>query len=229
MTRSVGVLEGKMRIVLPGTWVNIPLDSPESATRFTKQLVRRQVGVADRLARARRDATQELVANVRDAVRIGVHSYLMSLEILPGIPFPAAIMLRDEDWPPAGRPAVEAGDTAAARAASYPEGDVAEQRNGPVARVVEMAEVDRKSDDGETLLTMRLEYHIPYPGGRRLLMARVVVPNIPSAEPFATLFDEILDSVSFVADAVGGDAEAADAEAADAEVADAAEEAPERG
>jgi hypothetical protein len=219
MTRSVGVLEGRMRIVLPGTWVNIPLDSPESAARFTKRLVRRQVGGADRLARARREATHELVANVRDAVRIGVHTYLMSLEILPGIPFPAAIMLRDEAWPPAGRPAAEAGDTAAALVAAYPEGEVAEQRHGPVARVVEMAEVDRKSDDGETLLTMRLEYHIPYPGGRQLLMARVVVPNIPSAEPFATLFDEILDSVTFVADAVGSD------EGAD----DASEAGPERG
>ncbi|PJI94977.1 hypothetical protein [Luteimicrobium subarcticum] len=204
MTRAVGLVDGRMRIVLPGTWVNVPLDSPEVATRFVKRIVRRQVGNADRLARVRRDATQELVANVRDAVGIGVHSYLMSLEILPGIPFPAAMLLLDEAWPPAAAAGLAAGDVAAALAAAYPAGEVAEQRSGPVARLVEMARSDVTTDDGEPSLTMRLEYHVPYPAGDGLLLVRVVVPGIPSAEPFATLFDEIVDSVTFV---TGGGAE----------------------
>lgn len=45
---------------------------------------------------------------------------------------------------------------------------------------------------------MRLEYHMPYPDLSKLLFVRVSVPNIPSAEPFAMLFDEIVDSITFI-------------------------------
>ncbi|MFI2103640.1 hypothetical protein ACH436_10120 [Isoptericola sp. NPDC019693] len=196
MTRSVRFREGQMRIVLPGTWANIPLDDEETAVEHVRRLVRRQVGKADRLARARREATQEVVGNVRAAMAAGVHTYLVSLELLPGVPFPAVILALDEEWPAASAEARAAGDVAEALRAGFPTGEVEPQRNGPVARVVEMTQ--GKTDEGDTVLTMRLEYHIPYPDGSRLLLARVNVPGIPSAEPFATLFDEILDSLTFM-------------------------------
>ncbi|CAM3478670.1 hypothetical protein [Isoptericola cucumis] len=196
MTRSVRFREGRMRIVLPGTWANIPLDDEETAVEHVRRLVRRQVGKADRLARARREATQEVVGNVRAAMSAGVHTYLMSLELLPGVPFPAVILAMDEEWPAASAEARAAGDGAAALRAGFPTGEVEPQRNGPVARVVEMTQ--GSTGEGDDVLTMRLEYHIPYPDGSRLLMARVNVPGIPSAEPFATLFDEILDSITFM-------------------------------
>ena len=195
MTREMGAALGTVRIVVPGTWVGVPLGSPGEAEAFVKRLVRRQVGTADRLARARREATAEIMANVADAVSAGAHTYLMSLELLPGVPFPAALLMFDEPWPDAARPGLDADDVDRALREAYPSGEVAVQRNGPVARLYEMTRGSTAS--GEELVTMRLEYHIPYPDRSRLLFARVNVPNIPSAEPFATLFDEILDSVTF--------------------------------
>lgn len=196
MTREVRFHEGRMRIVLPGTWANVPLEDPESAAAYVRRLVRRQVGNADRLARTRREATQEIAGNVQAAMAAGVHTYLMSLELLPGVPFPAAILAMDEEWPAAANEALAEGDVEQALRVAYPTGEVAPQRNGPVARVVEMTR--GRTGEGDDVLTMRLEYHIPYPDRSRLLMARVNVPGIPSAEPFATLFDEILDSVTFM-------------------------------
>lgn len=196
MTREVGFHEGRMRIVLPGTWGNVPLGDPERSAAYVRRLVRRQVGPADRLARARREATQEILDNVAAARAAGVHTYLTSLELLPGVPFPAALLALDEEWPTAAADALAAGDVEAALRAAYPDGEVAEQRTGPVARVVEMTR--GTTPDGDEVLTMRLEYHVPYPDRSRLLLARVNVPGIPSAEPFATLFDEIMDSLTFM-------------------------------
>ncbi len=195
MTREV-TSAGGFRIVLPGTWGNVPLTSPEASEQFVRRLVRRQVGSSDRLARARREASQEILRNVRDAAAAGVHTYLVSLELLPGVPFPAAVLVLDEEWPAAARGALADGDVAEALRQGFPEGEVATQRSGPVARVAEM--VRGATEDGVEMLTMRLEYHVPVPDRSRLLLARVNVPNIPSAEPFATLFDEILDSVTFL-------------------------------
>jgi hypothetical protein len=196
MTRSVRFREGRLRIVLPGTWANIPLGDEPTALAHVRRLVRRQVGSADRLARARREATQEVAQNVRAARAAGVHTYLMSLELLPGIPFPAVILALDEEWPAVSTEALARGDIAEALRSGYPDGEVAPQRNGPVARVTEMTR--GSTDDGEPVLTMRLEYHVPYPDRSKLLLARVNVTGVPSAEPFATLFDEILDSLTFM-------------------------------
>jgi hypothetical protein len=120
----------------------------------------------------------------------------MSLELLPGVPFPAVILALDEEWPADASDALARGDVAEALRAGFPGAGVALQRNGPVARVAEMTQ--GSTDDGEPVLTMRLEYHVPYPDRSTLLLARVNVPGIPAAEPFATLFDEILDSLTFM-------------------------------
>ena len=195
--RDVRFLEGAVRLILPGTWVNLPISDPEAAVAYAKRFVKRQVGPADRLARTRREAVLELVGTMRSAAEHGVHTYLMSLEMLPGVPFPAAVLMTDQEWPEAAADARAEGDLAAALRAAVPSGEVAMQRTGPQARTVEMAD-GKIGDSGEELLTMRLEYYVPYPDGAKLLVARVNVPNIPSAEPFATLFDEILGSVVFM-------------------------------
>ena len=203
---DVKVLGREVRIIVPGTWVDIPLDSPQKAAAFIKRLVRQQVGQADRLARMRRQAVEEVFATARDAVSIGVHTYLMSLEIAPGVPFPAALLMIDEEWPAEVADLVAAGDYAGALRSAYPEGEVAVQRNGrPAARVVEMTEGQAgEGDDAVDVLTMRLEYHMPHPSDwSKMLLVRVNASDIPSAEPFAVLFDEIVDSIAFVEDAPG--------------------------
>ncbi|WP_402462021.1 hypothetical protein [Isoptericola aurantiacus] len=203
MTKALTSAVG-LRVVVPGTWANVPLDDPAKAAAYVKRLVRRQVGGADRLARMRRDASQELLVTARDAVGIGVHTYLVSLELLPGVPFPAAMMMRDEPWPGPVPSASE--DLGPVLAAAFPGGEVAVQRNGPVVRDVEMTR-GRTSDaaDAVDVLSMRLEYRVPYPDRSRLLHVRVNVPDLPSAEPFATLFDEIVDSITFLEPVDAGD------------------------
>lgn len=200
------VLGRGVRVIVPGSWVNIPLESRENAQKFIKRLVRDQVGRDDRLASMRRDAVQELLNNVGDAVAVGVHTYLLSLELLPGVPFPAAMVMVDEEWPAGAREQRDSGDVDGALRECYPEAEVATQHLGPVAREVEMAEKILEDGDRRTeSLTMRLSYHVPYPDRSKLLLVRVNVPNIPSAEPFATLFDEIVDTITFLE----GDAEGA--------------------
>ena len=196
--KQIGIADGDVRIVLPGTWVRVPLDSEEVATAFAKRLIKQQMGSADRLARSRREAVQELVKSARDAVGIGVHTYLMSLEILPGVPFPSALLLRDEAWPVESREHVATGDLTQALTAGFPGSEVAQRASGPVARRWEMARQSvGEGEDAEEFLTLRLEYFVAAPGGGGVLMARANVSNIPGAEPFATLFDEIVDSITF--------------------------------
>jgi hypothetical protein len=203
VNHDVKVLGREVRVIVPGTWVSIPLDSQERAAAFIKRLVREQVGPADRLARMRRQAVEEVLATARDAASIGVHTYLMSLEIAPGVPFPAALLMADDEWPAATRPLVADGDFAGALKLAYPEGEVAVQRNGrPAARVVEMTQGQAgDGDEAVDVLTMRLEYHMPHPADpSKMLLVRVNVSDIPSAEPFAMLFDEIVDSIMFLDD-----------------------------
>lgn len=207
MTREMKFREGSVRLIVPGTWASVPLSDPDTAAAFVKKLVKKQVGTADRLARVRREATQEIMISARDAALAGAHSYFMSLELLPGVPFPAAILLTDAPWPAASRGALASGDLVGALKIAAPDGEVATQRNGPVSRVAEMTQ-GKVTEDGTEFLSMRLAYHIPFPDRSQILLAQVSVPNIPSAEPFATLFDEILDSVAFAGDLAGPGAEA---------------------
>ena len=189
-----------MNIILPGTWANVPLDDQVTARKFVKNLVRRQVGVDDRLALVRAQAVDETMLNVAQAVAMGVHTYLMSLELLPGVPFPAAMLMMDEPWPDTARPGLGDDDLPRALREGFPGGGVLELSQGPVLRIAEFAEnmEPMAVTEQAPVSVLRLEYHLPYPGLERLLYVRVSVPNLPQAEPFLTLFDEIIDSITFI-------------------------------
>ena len=213
MTEPIAKVLGRdIRIIVPGTWVNIPVDDPTKSVEFVKRLVRQRVGPADRLARVRREAVQELVDTAKEAASAGVHTYLMSLELAPNVPFPAAIMMYDTQWPEPARQLVVDGDIEGALRAALPDGEVATQHYGPVARVTEMTQGSAgEGDDSVEMLSMRLAYHMPYPDERsKLLVIRVNVPNIPSAEPFAMLFDEVIDSITFMDRSESGDQQPVD-------------------
>lgn len=195
MTKQLGMSPDGMTIVLPGAWTRIPLDDPEQTVAFVKRFVKRQTGRADRLAKVRRETVQDLVASARDAVQIGVHTYLMSLEILPRVPFPAALLFLDQDWTPESRAAWESGDVEEALTATF--GPMETNESPRLGTFGRRWEVQTQTVGEEELLTLRLEYFVPYPDGSRVLLARANVPNIPRAEPFGLLFNEIIDSISF--------------------------------
>jgi hypothetical protein len=194
MTKQLGMAPEGMGIILPGTWTRIPLEDPEQTVAFVKRFVKQQTGKADRLAKVRRETVQDLLRSARDAAEIGVHTYLMSLEILPRVPFPAALLFLDQEWAATSRAALADGDVEAALTATFGSVEIGENRNGTFGR---RWEVLTQQLGEEELLTLRLEYFVPYPDGSKVLMARANVPNIPKAEPFGLLFNEIIDSITF--------------------------------
>ncbi len=128
------VTGGDARIIVPGTWVSVPLTTPDATKAFVRRLVVRQVGRHDRLAKARREASQELFASVDEALRIGVHTYLMSLELLPGVPFGAAVLMRDEAWAEGTAAPGTDDELDAALRADLPDLEIVQHRTGPMAR-----------------------------------------------------------------------------------------------
>jgi len=184
-----------LNIILPGTWANVPLESERDARRFVKELVRRRVGTEDRLARLRAETVDETMKNISAAVAMGVHTYLMSLELLPGVPFPAAILMADEPWPDRARPGLGDSDIPKALREGFPGGVVLDLRSGSVLR---LAEFGQTAIEETPVSVLRLEYHIPYPSLDKVLYARVSIPNLPSEDPFVALFDEIIDSITFL-------------------------------
>jgi hypothetical protein len=124
MAREASFREADLSIVLPGTWVSLPMGDDAAAEREIASLVRRQVGRNDRLARVRRDARDQLRGMIETARAAGAFRVGLSLEILPGVPFPAAMILSYQDWPAHSRmaDAADAPDAAdSADAADAPD------------------------------------------------------------------------------------------------------------
>jgi hypothetical protein len=84
--------DDRMSIILPGDWALIPLESEEAANEEISRLLRRQVPRRDELATMRRDAREMMRGLAADAREADALLLAMSLELLPGLPFPAAIV-----------------------------------------------------------------------------------------------------------------------------------------
>jgi len=93
--------EVDLDIILPGTWYWIPVDDGEEIRKQCRLVIRRQLGVSDRLASRRREVAEQLVAAAKDAKAAGAVSFAMALELAPGVPFPASLMMNFSDWPTA--------------------------------------------------------------------------------------------------------------------------------
>ncbi|MGC5167658.1 hypothetical protein [Luteimicrobium sp. DT211] len=191
MTRPLTLDEGRLRMVLPGSWVSVPMEDAARAQAEVRRTVRDRVGRADRLARLRREAVNDVLATVAQAVEVGAHTFLLALELLPGVPFPAAVVGTDAAWPDDVAGLLEEGRVADALASAFPDREIVEMAHGPVARTTDLT---RDSVGESSYFTLHLEYLVPDPAGV-LLLLRVNVPTIPEVEPFATLFDEIVDSL----------------------------------
>ena len=191
MTRQLSFREADMTMVLPGSWVSVPLADDERAKREISNLVKRQVGMNDRLARVRRDAREQLRSMAAAAKTAGAFRVGLSLEILPGVPFPAAMIMDYRAWP-ASVSAFDAGDPATKLAAAFPGAEQLGLDCGPTART-SVATTMRVGD--ETTQDVKLEYWLPVPGGERLLHITADVPSPGDPELYTELFDAIVDSV----------------------------------
>ncbi|MDR6971495.1 hypothetical protein [Leifsonia shinshuensis] len=183
-------LDDELTIVFPGTWVMIPLHDDEAAARRIQRLVADRVGRADRLARVRRTAKSELERLVALANGSTAFALALSLEILPGVPFPASIVLSREEWPTRPEPGA---DPAVHLARCFPDDEALDFSFGPVRR---RSTVRTSTYEEESAPELVADYRFAVPGGERLVHARVNAPMAAAPDLYLELFDAMIDSIS---------------------------------
>lgn len=192
MTRETR-LGDELSIVLPGTWGIVSLESPEASTRSIVALIKSRVGRDDRLARTRRELRDDLEGVARSARNAGADTLALSMEILPGVPFPASLVITDI---PLRNQEGRVGDDALTRAERLTAHDPAlshiDLRQGPTGRTTETKMIT--VGESETpQVTCR--YTMPIPGRA---LAKYVVLCAPMAEAgdlYVDLFDAMADSM----------------------------------
>lgn len=177
----------ELTIVFPGTWAMIPLHDEEAAARRIARLVTERVGRADRLARVRRTAKSELEKLVALADESNAFALAMSMEILPGVPFPASIVMAREPLP-AG------GDHAERLERAFPDGEPLTFSFGPVRR---RSAVRQTTYDEQSAPELLADYRFVAPDGVQGIHLRVNAPMVTDADLYLELFDAIVDSISF--------------------------------
>ena len=196
MTREVVSPDQTYSIILPGTWAVIPLQDEAAMTKRIVAMVKKQVGGGDRAARLRRQTRDEFVKTAQQARDAGATSFALSLELMPGIPFPAAMLSTTESWPVLA--SAELGLADRLRAA-LPGAVLLEQQSGPVARESESAP---QRVGGEKVPSLRVVYWVPRPHQDDLLRVTISAPMVESPELFTELFDAIVDSITWKADSI---------------------------
>lgn len=220
--QSLASADRRYALVLPGNWASIPMDDPDRLKERVRALVKQQVPRDDRFATARRNIREELLGNATRARDAGATLYALSLELLPGLPFPASLIAYDLDWPPS---AAAAEDAVARLAAAFP--GAVEVPTAPVPSMRQATVGTRRSGDVETTV-LDLAYWFADPTGR-LVCVLVSVPDCPAVELVTELFDMIASSIHWAGDpATAHDAPAPESAASAAEGAASAHAAPAR-
>jgi hypothetical protein len=224
VTRQLTLAKGEFSIILPGTWAAIPLDDEAETARHIKNLVARQVGRNDRLARTRREAREELTDVAEQAKASGAITLALSLEILPGVPFPASLVVTEDAWPTDSRRSDDdlsdnppsdnaASDNAASDNAAddgapddlaerlrlaRPKAEILDFVSGPVARLSQVGEIALGSG---TTTNVAAQYWVPVDHGDRLFLVLVDAPMAEAPDLYLELFDAIVDSMTWIPDA----------------------------
>jgi hypothetical protein len=198
VTRQFRVEAGNFTVVLPGTWASIPMTSDAELERAVTSLVKRQVGRDDRLATARRDAKKQLLETARTARTAGAFSLALSLEIMPGIPFPGSMIFDFVAWPNAS------DDLAEQLRSRFGEGELLELQSGLTMRT---SALETLRIGEEQTPELKLGYFTPAPDRERLLRTTVNLPTVAHPELYTELFDAIVDSIRWYAIYEPADAE----------------------
>ncbi|SFN93313.1 hypothetical protein [Mycetocola miduiensis] len=204
MTRQVTLTGEDLSIVLPGSWAVIPLTTAEAGERRVSALIKKQLGRNDRLAGLRRELRESINMSVREAVDLGAVGLAISLEILPGIPFPASLLILPLDWP------TTAGDPDAPQAqrllAAYPGSVLVEER--AVRPIVRRHELVSTSYDTESSQDLRINYWLPAGDGSSIVRVYVKAPMAHTPPLWLELFDTIIGSLGWLNDVPVGAEEA---------------------
>lgn len=196
MTKQLAIAGGQFSIILPGTWSTIPLDDEAAIERNIKHLVLKQVGRADRFARTRREVRDQLTDVALKARAQGAITFAIAIELLPGVPFPASLMISEDVWPPAIE-LLALEDLEQKLRAARPNAEVHQLSSVPVARIATVAEV---AVGEETTPQLSAQYWIPSADGTRLFRVFIEAPMAQFPELLTELFDSIVDSMMWLSD-----------------------------
>jgi hypothetical protein len=196
VTREVVSPDRTYSIILPGTWAVIPLQDEAAMTKRIVAMVKKQVGGGDRAARMRRQTRDEFVKTAQQARDAGATSFALSLELMPGVPFPAALLSTVESWPVLASAELSVADRLRA---AVPGAVLLEHQSGPVARQAESAQ---QRVGQEKVPSLRVVYWVPRPHNDDLLRVTISAPMVDSPELFTELFDAIVDSIAWKADSL---------------------------
>jgi hypothetical protein len=158
--------------------------------RRVAALVKEQMGRDDRLASRRLQLRNELMDAAGHAAEQGAVSFALALELLPGIPFGAALMARYQPWPPSGE-----GDDSARLAATFPDAVIVPLDAGGVA--ARSATAGTQKYVKEETPSLLVEYWTPIPHFDQLLYITVSAPMAPQADLFTELFDAVIGSLTW--------------------------------
>jgi acetyl esterase/lipase len=196
VTREVVSPDRTYSIILPGTWAVIPLQDEAAMTKRIVAMVKKQVGGGDRAARMRRQTRDEFVKTAQQARDAGATSFALSFELMPGVPFPAALLSTVESWPVLASAELSVADRLRA---AVPGAVLLEHQSGPVARQAESAQ---QRVGQEKVPSLRVVYWVPRPHNDDLLRVTISAPMVDSPELFTELFDAIVDSIAWKADSL---------------------------
>lgn len=197
MTRQVTLTGADLSIVLPGSWAVIPLTTAAAGERRVSALIKKQLGRNDRLAGLRRELRESINESVREAVDIGAVGLAISLEILPGIPFPASLVILPLDWPSTSGGA----DVPQAQRllAAYPGSVLVEE--GAARPIVRRHEMVTTTYDTETSNDLKINYWLPVGDGSSLVRVYVKAPMAHTPPLWLELFDTIIGSLGWLNEA----------------------------
>lgn len=194
MTRTVVLTGADLSIVLPGSWAVIPLQNIDRATSRISALIKKQMGKNDRLAGLRRELRQSLTESVKEAIDIGAVGLAVSLEILPGVPFPASLVILPLDWP---RTETEPTASVAQRLlAAHPGSELIDgSETRPIVRRHELVTTTYET---ETSKDLRINYWLPVADGSSLARVYVKAPMAHTPPLWLELFDTIVGSLGWL-------------------------------
>jgi hypothetical protein len=182
--------EGRLSIILPGVWSRIPMDSEEEANAEIARVIKRQFPRRDELATMRRDARESMRAIARDAHAEDAVLVGMSLELLPGLPFAAALIVTYVDAP---HPELDL-PLEVRIATTVPDGEVVELEGGLAGREWVRA-VAGPDDPPDAVTTIAFRYVLPTPFEGRWAKVSASVPTEADPELIVELFDAIVGTI----------------------------------
>ncbi|GGE82008.1 hypothetical protein [Mycetocola zhadangensis] len=194
MTRKVILTGADLSLILPGSWAVVPLTDRDAAQARITALIKKQMGKNDRLASVRRELKTSLVQAAEEAITFGAVGLAISLEILPGVPFPASLIIIPVNWPSA----FENDDSTQTERllATYPGATlIDEESDRPIVR---RHEVVTTTYETETSTDLRINYWLPAGDGSRLARVHIKAPMAHTPALWLELFDAIVGSLGWL-------------------------------